>query len=617
MAKELKELLVIDDESRLCLALKTFFEEKGFKVTTAATCQAAMEQLHRVPAQVALLDLRLPDGSGLDVLTRIKKEHPEVRVVVISAVADSQSIDEALQRGASSYLTKPFDFDQCFFAAMGFETADVGTAVPDVEAVARVPKEVAQEQRIVPLRLTDGTLHVAVADPFDKAKVAALTARLGCPVVPVAILGGDLDEAIAYAYDASHAAAKPREPQWPVAPVRDAAEGDPAIHHLVSELIQHAHAARATDLHLGISAEGPWVRERIDGILYNVQPSPKLASDYASLVSHIKVMANLNVAEHRLPQEGRIWFEVGSTQLDLCLSILPTPSGEHIAIRLIGPSAMLRLEQLGLGKEQAHSLEGLLAKPSGLLIVCGTAGSGKSTSLYACLSKLNTGRVNVVTIEQTIEHELPGVTQLEIHPQAGLTCSGGIQSALRHDPNVLMISELTDAESASLAVGAASKGHLVLAGLHTQQAAGAITRLLDVGIEPFALCSSLTGILSQRLLRRLCDKCRTPSEVGAASLAAMGITPPGQAGTALTVWAAKGCKQCRGTGYNGRIGVFEFLTVDQHLRALILKRTSTAQLRQSAISKGMQSLWHSAWQKMHAGETSLEELTRVFAPELR
>jgi len=335
------------------------------------------------------------------------------------------------------------------------------------------------------------------------------------------------------------------------------------------------------------------------------------------VTSRLKVMANLDVAEHRLPQDGRVWFELGATQLDLCISILPTPSGEHVAIRLLGPSSVLKVEQLGLDEDQGRQLETLLSRPAGLLLVAGPAGSGKSTTLYAFLSRFNTGRVNIVTIEQPIEHELTGVTQLQVQPKVGLTFASGLRAAMRHDPNLILVGEIADQETAALAVGAASTGHLVLAGIHTNQAATAITRLLDLDVEPFALCSALTGVLSQRLVRRLCDQCRHVTQVDAAALVAMGITPPGQANGTLKVWAAKGCKQCRGTGYYGRTAVFELLTVDQHLRSLIIKRTSTAQLRQSAISRGMTSLWQSAWQKMQAGQTSLEELSRVLPPDLR
>ena len=624
--KTMKELLVVDDEPRLCVALKDFFEQKGFRVTTASTAQQALEQVRQVPAEVVLLDLRLPDGSGLDVLSRLKEAQPDLRVVVISGVADSQAIDEALQRGASSYLTKPFDFDHCFYAAMGIETVDLTTAQPDPETVARVPEEIARQYQVVPLRYSDGLLHVATAEPLQVERLGELKTRLECEVKPVAIARGDVEEALRYFYPQAGKARRTMPPaqasstsSWPVAPEREEAEAArSAVPQLVKDLIQHAYVNRATDLHLGISTQEPWVRERIDSVLYTMPVDPRLRELYPHLVAHLKVMANLDVAEHRLPQDGRVWFELGATQLDLCVSILPTPAGEHVAIRLLGPSSILGIEQLGLDEAQGHQLDALLGRPAGLLLVTGPAGSGKSTTLYALLSRFNTGRVNIVTIEQSIEHELAGVTQLQVQPKVGLTFASGLRAAMRHDPNLILVGEIADQETAALAVGAASTGHLVFAGMHTNQAAGAVTRLLDLDVEPFALCSALTGVLSQRLVRRLCDQCRHATPVETAVLTAMGITPPGQASSgALKVWAAKGCKQCRGTGYYGRTAVFELLTVDQHLRSLIIKRTSATQLRQSALSRGMTSLWQSAWQKMQAGQTSLEELSRVLPPDLR
>jgi len=621
----MKELLVVDDEPRLCVALKAFFEEKGFHVTTATTAQAALEQVRQVPAEVVLLDLRLPDGSGLDILSRLKDARPGLRVVVISGVSDSQAIDEALQRGASSYLTKPFDFDQCFYAALGIETVDLTTAQPDPAAIARIPEDIARQYQVVPLRYTDGVLHVATGEPLQTERLGELHLRLECEVQPVAVARGEIEEALRYCYGRSGKKAPRPRPEaassassWPVAPHREEAEADrSSVSQLVKDLIQHAYANRATDLHLGVSAQGPWVRERIDSALYTMPVDSRLRALYPHLVAHLKVMANLDVAEHRLPQDGRVWFELGATQLDLCISVLPTPAGEHIAIRLLGPSSVLRVEQLGLDEEQGRQLEALLTRPAGLLLVAGPAGSGKSTTLYAFLSRFNTGRLNIVTIEHPIEHELSGVTQLQVQPKVGLTFANGLRAAMRHDPNLIMVGEIADQEIAALAVGAASTGHLVLAGMHTNQAASAVTRLLDLDVEPFALCSALSGVLSQRLVRRLCNQCRHATPVDAAALTAMGITPPGPASGSLKVWGAKGCKQCRGTGYYGRTAVFELLTVDQHLRSLIIKRTSTAQLRQSAISRGMTTLWQSAWQQMQAGHTSLEELSRVLPPELR
>ena len=592
-------VLVVDDESKVCETLKALFEQKGCQVATAATAQAALTQLLRVQAEVVLLDLGLPDGSGLDVLSRLKEQFPHLRVIVISARADQDTIHEALQRGATGYLTKPFDFDRCFYTAMGIEVVDLTAVQVQPEATARVPRSVATQHRILPLRFHDGTLELAMTDPLDQQCLEELSATLGCAIKPLALIRGDLTEAIHQWYG-----------------VGEVVEERADVARLVNDLIQQAYAHHATDLHLGISSHGPWIRERIDGMLYDVPVTPEIKASYPLILSHIKMMASLDVVACRRPQSGRIWLEAGSIALDLRISVLPSLHGDSFAIRLLDPSRLLPLGQLGLNEEQLRALEALLAKPSGLLLVTGPAGSGKSTSLYALLSTLHTTRSNIVTIEEAVEHELPGLTQVPLQPQTGLTFAAGLRATLSHNPDIIMVGELRDAETAHLAMQAALDGHLVLSSLNTGDAASGITRLLDIGVEPFVLCSALTGLLSQRLLRGLCRDCRSAAEVDAASLSHVGLTAPAHKGP-VQIWHAQGCTSCRRSGYVGRTGVFELLVVDHHIRSLILKRTSSAQLRQSAISRGMSSLWSAGWQQAKCGMTSLEELIRVLPPELR
>ena len=607
-----RELLVIDDEPTVCRALKSFFTEKGFHVATATTIQAALKHIQQVPADVVLLDLRLPDGNGLDLLAKLKARVPGLRVIIMSGLGDRQTIQEAYQRGASTYLTKPFDFLRCFYAAMGIETADLTEVRTEPEALARVPETLASEYQLVPLRMRRGALEVAMADPLDAQRVDELKVLLECDVKAFAAVGGSIGEAIQRRYRADDAAASAR--------LDGAPAGDPAIGkiaeivRLVNALVEHAHENRATDLHLGIGPEGPWIRERVDGLLRDVPITRQCRELYQSIVTRLKVMAQLDIAERRLPQDGRFWLQAGSAKLDLRLSVLPTLHGENLAIRLLEPSRILPLEQLGMNQEQLRDIGTLLAKPSGLLLVTGPTGSGKSTSLYAFLSMLNTGHVNIVTVEDPIEHELPGLTQLQVQPNAGLTFAAAMRSMLRHDPNIVMVGEIRDQETAVLALRAALSGHLVLSCLHTNDAAGAIIRMVDLGIEPFLLCSTLIGVLSQRLPRLLCAGCRTFTEVDAASLSHVGPGSPVQSGT-MRVGQARGCPKCRATGYHGRTGVFELLVVDHHIRSLMLKQTSTAQLRQSAVSRGMQTLWQAGWQKVQAGRISLQELARVLPPD--
>ena len=621
--ENLRELLVVDDEPKLAGALKTFFEEKGFHVSTAGTALAALQQCQHLPPSVVLLDVKLPDGLGLDVLSRLKARQPNLRVIMISALTDPSTIHEALQRGASDYLTKPFNFLRCFYAAMGMETVELTDVQPTAEALSRVPVAVAQRHRVVPLKWSEGRLTIAMADPLDVQRLDELRTLLGCELRVVAAIGAAFEAVIHRCYGVgagivprtdSHASSKPFEP--PVEMPR-ATEISTGVVRLVSDLIQHAHANRATDLHVGIGPQGPWMRERVDGILYEIPLASEFIELYPEVLSRVKVMTDLDIAERRLPQDGRCWFEVGSARLDLRVSVLPTPHGENLAVRLLEPSQVLPLEQLGLCEAQCRQVESSLAKPTGLTLVAGPTGSGKSTSLYAFLSKLNTGRVNIVTIEDPIEHEMSGVTQIHVRPKVGLTFATGLRSILRHDPDIIMVGEIRDQETANLAVRAALTGHVVLSSLHTNDAAGGVTRLLDLGIEPFLLCSTLSGILSQRLVRVLCESCRIACELDTASLSCVGVVAPAEAEDRLRVWRPHGCARCRQTGYYGRRGLFELLTIDHHIRSLIIKRAPSAHLKQSATSRGMISLWQSGWDAVRSGLTSLEELVRVLPAELR
>ncbi len=615
----LKELLVVDDEPKICRALTVLFEERGVHVVTAPSAREALEQITRVQAEVVLLDLKLPDGSGLDVLSKIKEQFPQLRVVVISALANPATIHEAFQRGASGYLTKPFDFDQCFFAAMGIEAVDLTLVRPDPQALARVPRAVAEQYRVVPIRWEQDQLQLALTDPLDEPRLEALRAALHCPIHPVAAIGGDLGEVIARWYRAdstpraipeeSDTSSSPASAERPVSPT-EASVGA----KLFEGLLRNAQKHRATDLHLGLSAQGPWMRYRIDGQLVDAPVPDRLIVQYAALLDRMKALAHLDASQRHLPQQGRLKLHLSAGELDLRVSFLPTPLGENVAIRLLSPSQLLPLNELGLSPEQHQRLETILGKSSGLALVTGPSKSGLSTTLYTVLAHLARTHTNIITLEDPIERDLPRLTQVQVQPHLGLTFANGLRAALRHDPDVLMVGELADRDTTALAVRAALSGRLVVAALHTPNAASAITRLLDFEIEPFLICSALTGVLSQRLVRRLCPSCRQSVSVEPAQLASLGLVVP-EAQAAVPVWQARGCAACGQSGYQGCVGLFELLTIDHQLRSLILKRTPTAQLAQSAASRGMHRLWQTGWEHVRSGITSPQELLRVLPSE--
>lgn len=623
-----KGLVVVEDEPRVCGALKLFFEKKGLDVGAVSNEREAVKLIKDGSKEVVVLDLKLPDDTGMNVLTRIKGQFPDLNVVVMSGLADQETIREAQKKGASSFLTKPVDFTRCFYAAMGIETIDITTVQVEQRALIRLTRAMAEEFGVLPIRILQKTLEVASSDPLNVKQLELLRSRLKCDVRILAATGEHIVQGIERWYGRKTAGSKKQTTRKGVSKPttgKRSEVSDPEINMedssvnvsaLLQEVIQHARRNRATDLHLSLDQQGPIVRERIDGVLYDVPVSDTLRNGYQALIAYIKTRSNIPSNSDAFPREGRMWFGSGNVRFDLHVSLLPALHGESIAIRLFESSRVFELAELGMSAEQRSELEVVLAKPTGLLLVTGPAGSGKSTSLYALLARLNTGGRHIVTIEELIERELIGTTQIQANPESGLTVASGLRSILRHDPDIILVNELKDRETASLAVGAALTGHLVLSSLSTQDASGAITRLFDLGIEPFLLCSTLSGIVSQRLVRQLCVSCRESQDVGAAALKNMGISMPGKSDS-ISLWNAKGCQRCRNTGYHGRTGIFETLMIDSHVRSLIIKRSSGLQVRQSAIARGMKNLWQSGWQKVQSGETSLQELVGVVPPDLR
>lgn len=632
-----KELLVVDDEPKIAQALKAYFQDKGFHVTTASSAHEVFEYIHQTPAEVVLLDLKLPDGSGLDILATLKTQYPQLRVIVISGLSDPFTIHEAIQRGANDYLTKPFEFSRCFYAAMGIETVDLTMVDPQPEALGRVDAATAWQHRILPMRFHDQKLYLVVADPLDSQQLGELRQKLGCEVIALTVIAGDLPAAIQKWYGPAAEEIHPQKAQSVKKGIRknrasspdtlptsvsvepaDKPKGTPSVMALVNEIIQKARKDRATDLHLGMDRDGPWIRERIDGVFTLTVPSSIITHRYSEIVSYLKKLAVLEPRPMGMgpPQTGRIRYEEGETSLDLRLHVVPTLHGEQLAIRILEPSRLPPLTQLGLTDEQRSQVESLLNRSNGLFLITGPAGSGKSTTIASFLQYLTADGAYVMSIEDPIEYELPGVVQVPVGPHLGLTIADGLRAVIRHEPDAIMIGELRDSETALLAIRAALTGRLVLAALHTRDASSAITRLLDFGIEPFMLCATLSGILSQRLVRMLCQGCRKKAQMDPAQLQGMGVTFPAQS-AAIPVWQARGCDSCRQSGFQGRIGLFELLLIDHHIRALMIKRTASAQIRQSAISRGMQILWNAGWRKAESGLTSLQELMRVLPPEVR
>jgi general secretion pathway protein E len=396
-------------------------------------------------------------------------------------------------------------------------------------------------------------------------------------------------------------------------------DADAAVIRFVNEIIHRAVQDRATDIHFEPLRDSLQIRYRIDGNLVSIRLPENLVRFQDAIISRLKIMAKLNISEKRRPQDGRIAFGSGDAELDIRISTFPTLYGESISLRLLTQkSAPISMRELGLSESESAAVERSLTSPHGIILVTGPTGSGKSTSLTAFIRTINRPERRIITVEDPVEYEVPGVNQTQIKPEIGLTFAAALRHVLRQDPDVIMVGEIRDRETADIAIRASLTGHLVLSTLHTNDAPGALTRLIDMEIEPFLIASSVEMIIAQRLVRRLCSQCSQPAELerdfGLSCLTAMGID---QAEAVHLPLARKpvGCETCRGIGYRGRIGMFEILRVDDALHELIVQRASSRAIRQTAVRHGMRSLMLSGWEHIKQGRTTFEEVMRYAEPE--
>ncbi len=461
----------------------------------------------------------------------------------------------------------------------------------DPALLQQIPARLACRYQVLPVERRGEVVLLAMADPLDTKVLDELQMLARVRVEPVLVGFQELSEAIRQHYGVGAemveamvaTSSLPETPEFSEAVADlDKIGGEASTIKFVNQLMLEAVRDRSTDIHLEPYEKQLMIRYRIDGVLYDIPVPAEIRRFHPAIVSRIKVMANLNVAEHRLPQDGRAKVKVGGRDLDLRISVLPTPYGESVMIRLLSTNVFVGLEQLGLMPDHLEVLERMLGRPHGIIFVSGPTGAGKTTTLYACLSRINDRKRKIVTIEDPIEYIMPGISQMQVHPKIDFTFANALRSILRHDPDVIMVGEVRDFETAETAIRTALTGHLVFSTLHTNNAAGCITRLLDMGIEPYLVASSLECAIAQRLVRLICPQCR-----------------------------GSGCNPCRQTGYRGRTAIFEFLVLDDDLRSLILRRASSGEIMKLARTKGMRTLRGDGMEKVRQGLTRLEEVMRV------
>ena len=500
---------------------------------------------------------------------------------------------------------------------MDIPVVDLKSFLIDPEIVRLVPEEVARRHTLIPLFRIKNTVTVAIADPYNVPAIDEVERHTQCQVDTVlanreqilAVIdqqfGHESVADLVRGIDTVDNLETIREEKVDVREVQKIAEEPPLI-RLVNLIILKAIDEGASDIHIEPSKDRLRVRYRLDGKLHEVQSLPRAL--HVSVAARLKIMSSLDIIERRRPQDGRITVKVRNREVDLRVSTFPTNLGEKIVIRVLDKdTGLLNLEGLGFPAETMARVRKLIRRPNGIFLVTGPTGSGKTSTLYAALHEINAPAINIITLEDPVEYQLEGINQGQINPGVGLTFADGLRAILRQDPNVIFVGEIRDLETAEIAVRASLTGHLVFSTLHTNDAPSTVTRLMDIGIQPYLLSSSLLGILAQRLVRRICQECIEPDDAAMPMAQRMGITlPPG-----TRLMRGRGCDACRSIGYKGRVGIFELLDIIPEIGQLIAQRADTDTIRQTARQAGMRSLRDDGVLKAAAGQTTLEEVLSI------
>ena len=535
----------------------------------------------------------------------------------IAAQEDEPVMDVLAREGAVSKL----DMLKALAGQFGMETITLtGLDIPR-EVLDMVPGDVAQRYKVVPVFKHESILTVALGDPLDVDTLDGLRYVLKCNVEGVVAPPEEIEKAIANYYGRATGAvegmlqeitegtlALPEDVKKQLVGDENVTESDAPIIKLVSLIIMEAFRSRASDIHLEPMPKKFRVRYRIDGVLHEVDSPPKRLQ--SAIISRVKIMANMSIAEKRVPQDGRIQINVMGRDLDLRVSSIPTNHGESIVMRILDKAGIaLGLPQLGFFSDDQQIFERLITLSDGIILVTGPTGSGKTTTLYACLNTINKPDRKIITVEDPVEYQMSGINQVQVRADIGMTFSAALRAILRQAPNIIMIGEIRDMETAEIAVNASLTGHLVFSTLHTNDAPSAVTRMIDIGVKPFLVASSTRAIMAQRLVRKICEKCKEPYQPQESELRLLG--PAAKQLASAQLFHGKGCADCQFTGYRGRLGIYEIFQIDDQVRNLIFEQVSSTELRTKARELGMRTLREDGLRKVVAGITTLEEVLRV------
>ncbi|HYV38397.1 MAG TPA: ATPase, T2SS/T4P/T4SS family [Gemmataceae bacterium] len=554
------------------------------------------------------------------------REEDKVSLAEVQAAAPNKSVHELLiERG----FAREEHVMDALAEEFGMEVVDLTKITVEPDTLKSMPTKLVHRKSLMPLERNNGTLTVATGDPYDVYTLDELQTLTGLRIHPVLASPREIQRLIKTHFGVGG------ETVTALAAVREDDEvelmedieaddsemakmaSEPSVVKLVNEILVEAANERASDIHVEPEEKTLRIRYRIDGLLQTQVLPPEITRFQNAIISRIKIMSRLNIAEKRLPQDGRIKMKVQGREVDVRVSIIPMVHGEGIVMRLLDKGRMVfNLANVGFLPDLYATFKLLLDRPHGILLVTGPTGSGKSTTLYSALNEIKDETLKIITVEDPVEYQQVGISQIQTHSKIGLTFAAAMRSILRHDPDVILIGEMRDKETAETAIQASLTGHMVFSTLHTNDAPSAFTRMIDMGVEPFLVASTVEGVLAQRLVRTICGDCKTPYTADVLELPMDYPLPNGKGGAPPTMWKGTGCRACRQTGYRGRTGIHELMVTGEQIRELVGQRTNSGVIRHEAMKAGMLTLRQDGWRKVAMGMTTVDEVARTTAGDI-
>jgi len=615
-------ILIVDDDTELCETLSHILEDEGYRVVVANNGAKAITEMKFHPFDFVLIDIMMPGMNGVETLRQIKSLNPAVATFLMTGHSTLEGlVSEALWAGVDGVLYKPFSADDVLKMieensrnSECSEAIDLRDYEPSPEALKLIPEEMARRHSVLPLEVHDNTLTVAMTNPKNLYVIEDLRARTGMQIQALPALYIDLQSAINRYYRSIDEIEKQIQQMEPVQAEKEE-EARERTANLVAQtpivravdlLVAQAVKDRASDIHIEPQKDRLRIRYRIDGILHDAMSLPLRV--HGPLVSRIKVLSNMNIAERRRPQDGQFSIKVDNKEIDIRAATANTTWGEMVVLRILDKAmSVMDLSELGFLPESLEKYKRALRAPYGMILMSGPTGSGKTTTLYASINQLDHEEQKIITIEDPIEYRFNGICQTQVNPQARITFASGLRASMRLDPDVILVGEIRDEETAKTAIQAALTGHLVLSSVHANDSASAIFRLIDLGVEPFLLTSALTCIVAQRLVRRVCPRCK---ELRPASPEEIKAYEEEMGETRTKFFYGKGCNVCAHTGFKGRIGVFEVLIISENIRRMILGGANSEEIRRQAIREGMVTMRRDGMIKAQQGLTTPHEVIR-------